>query len=77
MYIKDVGLPIPEQTSEARASLSSTKTLCQEISKTLNDLTQTCNSNLYMLCSEYTDKMVSTKYRFEFHNCVKILRQFN
>ena len=54
MYIKDVGLPIPEQTSEARASLSSTKTLCQEISKTLNDLTQTCNSNLYMLCSEYT-----------------------
>ena len=33
MYIKDVGLLVPEETSEARASLSSTKTLCQEISK--------------------------------------------
>ena len=27
MYIKDVGLLVPEETSEARTSLSSTKTL--------------------------------------------------
>ena len=33
MFIKDVGLLVPEETSEARAFLSSTKTLCQEISK--------------------------------------------
>ena len=54
MYIKDVGLLVPEETSEARASLSFTKTLCQEISKTLNDLTRMCNSNLYIFCSEYS-----------------------
>ena len=33
MYIKDEGLLVPEETSEARAFLSSTKTLCQGISK--------------------------------------------
>ena len=35
MYIKEVGLLVPEETSGARASLNFTKTLCQEISKHL------------------------------------------